>query len=114
MEAQLNGLQRERDRLVIERDTLRETNEELKCTQLHTVDNVTNLSIDEAVVNTTMIPPEIKEKLVLLQHENKMLKLNQQKGNDDKSPMIQTILEDSAKTDLAQQETSIVRPISES
>ncbi|KAJ8679016.1 hypothetical protein QAD02_014803 [Eretmocerus hayati] len=94
LEAQLSAVQRERDRLIIERDTLRETNEELKCTQLHTVDNISNLSADEAVVNTEIIPPAIKEKLVLLQHENKMLKLNQQKGSDDKLP-IQALLEDS-------------------
>ena len=94
LEAQLGAVQRERDRLVIERDALKETNEELKCTQLHAVENVTNLSTDEAVVNTEIIPPAIKEKLVLLQHENKMLKLNQQKGSDDKLPM-QALLEDS-------------------
>lgn len=94
LEAQLGAVQRERDRLVIERDALKETNEELKCTQLNTVENMTNLSADEAVVNTEIIPPAIKEKLVLLQHENKMLKLNQQKGSDDKLPM-QALLEDS-------------------
>ncbi|XP_016838920.1 protein Hook homolog 3 [Nasonia vitripennis] len=94
LETQLGAVQRERDRLVIERDALKETNEELKCAQLNTMENVTNLSTDEAVVNTEIIPPAIKEKLVLLQHENKMLKLNQQKGSDDKLPM-QALLEDS-------------------
>ncbi|XP_058793882.1 protein Hook homolog 3-like [Phymastichus coffea] len=94
LEAQLSAAQRERDRLAKERDTLKETNEELKCTQLNNVENITNLSTDEALVNTEIIPPAIKEKLVLLQHENKMLKLNQQKGNDDKLP-IQALLEDS-------------------
>lgn len=94
LETELAAVQRERDRLVIERDTLRETNEELKCSQLSTIENVANLSTDEAVVNTEIIPPAIKEKLVLLQHENKMLKLNQQKGSDDKIPL-QALLEDS-------------------
>ncbi|CAB0033384.1 unnamed protein product [Trichogramma brassicae] len=94
LEAQLGAVQRERDRLIVERDTLKETNEELKCTQFTAVENVGNLSTDEAVVNTEIIPPAIKEKLVLLQHENKMLKLNQQKGIDDKSP-IQALLDDS-------------------
>lgn len=94
LETELAAVQRERDRLMIERDTLKETNEELKCAQLSTIENVANLSTDEAVVNTEIIPPAIKEKLVLLQHENKMLKLNQQKGSDDKLPL-QALLEDS-------------------
>jgi protein HOOK3 len=93
LETQLSAVQRERDRLIIERDTLKETNEELKCTQLCHRENLANVSTDEAVVNTEIIPPLIKEKLVLLEHENKMLKLNQ-KVNDDKLPM-QALLEDS-------------------
>lgn len=94
LETELASVQRERDRLMIERDTLKETNEELKCTQLSTIENVANLSTDEAVVNTEIIPPAIREKLVLLQHENKMLKLNQQKGDNDEKPL-QALLEDS-------------------
>ncbi|XP_023290822.1 protein Hook homolog 3 [Orussus abietinus] len=94
MEAQLNALQRERDRLVIERDALKETNEELKCTQLQAVENMTKPSTVDAVANAEMIPPEIKEKLLRLQHENKMLKLNQ-KGSDEKLPSVQALLDDS-------------------
>ncbi|XP_014219490.1 protein Hook homolog 3 [Copidosoma floridanum] len=94
LEAQLGAVIRERDRLIIERDTLKETNEELKCTQLNVVENVTNLSTDEAVINTEIIPPAIKEKLIFLQHENKMLKLNQQKESEDKLPL-KALLEES-------------------
>lgn len=102
LEAQLAAVQRERDRLMVERDALRETNEELKCTQLENAVGAGggNLSSsgaedeEQAVVNTEIIPPAIKEKLVLLQHENKMLKLNQREGSDDQLPM-QALLEDS-------------------
>ncbi|XP_034172315.1 hook microtubule tethering protein [Osmia lignaria lignaria] len=96
METKLNTLQRERDRLIVERDALKETNEELKCTQLQAAENMTKPSTESTVTNTEMIPLEIKEKLLFLQHENKMLKLKQ-KGNEgeDKLPTVQALLEDS-------------------
>ncbi|XP_076751094.1 hook microtubule tethering protein [Xylocopa sonorina] len=94
MEAKVSTLQRERDRLIVERDALKETNEELKCTQLQAAENIAKPSTDSTVANTEMIPLEIKEKLLCLQHENKMLKLNK-KGNEDKLPRVQALLEDS-------------------
>lgn len=94
MEAKLNSVQRERDRLVIERDVLKETNEELRCTQLNVTDNRGHPGADDTVSNTEVIPLEIKEKLLVLQHENKMLKLNQ-KGTEEKLPTVQSLLEDS-------------------
>nr|XP_003706672.1 PREDICTED: protein Hook homolog 3 [Megachile rotundata] len=94
MEAKLSTLQRERDRLVVERDVLKETNEELKCTQLQAAENITKPSTDSTVTNMEMIPLEIKAKLLCLQYENKMLKLKQ-KGNEDKLPTVQDLLQDS-------------------
>ncbi|XP_076245826.1 hook microtubule tethering protein [Calliopsis andreniformis] len=94
LKAKLSTLQRERDRLIVERDALKETNEELKCTQLQAAENISKPSTDSTVENTEMIPIEIKEKLLCLQHENKMLKLKQ-KGNEDKLPTVQALLEDS-------------------
>ncbi|XP_031827308.1 hook microtubule tethering protein [Nomia melanderi] len=94
MEAKLSTLQRERDRVIVERDALKETNEELKCTQLQAAENIMKPSTDSTVANAEMIPLEIKEKLLCLQHENKMLKLKQ-KGNEDKLPTVQALIEDS-------------------
>ncbi|XP_043504103.1 protein Hook homolog 3 [Polistes fuscatus] len=94
MEAKLSALQRERDRLIIERDALKETNEELKCTQLQAAENIAKPVSDDAVGSTEMIPLEVKEKLLFLQYENKMLKLKQ-KGNEDKLPTVQALLEHS-------------------
>lgn len=94
MEAKLSTVQRERDRLLVERDALKETNDELKCTQLQAAENLAQPSTDSTVANTEMVPLEFKEKLLCLQHENKMLKLKQ-KGNEDKLPTVQTLLEDS-------------------
>ncbi|XP_072749684.1 protein Hook homolog 3 [Anoplolepis gracilipes] len=95
MEAKLGALQREKDRLIIERDALKETNEELKCTQLQTAENMAKPSTDStSVAGTEMVPLEIKEKLLCLQLENKMLKMKQT-GSEDKLPSVQALLEDS-------------------
>ncbi|XP_035721537.1 protein Hook homolog 3-like [Vespa mandarinia] len=93
MEAKLSSVQRERDRLIIERDALKETNEELKCTQLQAAENVSKPVSDDAVDSTEMIPFDIKERL-FLQYENKILKLTE-KGNEDKLPTVQALLEHS-------------------
>lgn len=95
MEAKLGALQRERDRLILERDALKETNEELKCTQLQAAENMAKPSADSTEVSgTEMIPLEVKEKLLCLQLENKMLKMKLT-GNEDKLPNVQALLEDS-------------------
>ncbi|XP_011162542.1 protein Hook homolog 3 [Solenopsis invicta] len=95
MEAKLGALQRERDRLIIERDALKETNEELKCTQLQAVENMAKPNTDSTGVSATeMIPLEVKEKLHCLQLENKMMKMKLS-GNEDKLPSVQALLEDS-------------------
>lgn len=92
-DAKFNTIQRERDRLILERDALKETNEELRCTQLNATENRGHPNDDDD--NTIEgIPLEIKEKLLLLQHENKMLKLNY-KGTEEKLPTVQALLEDS-------------------
>lgn len=95
MEAKLSALQREKDRLIIERDALKETNEELKCTQLQAAENMAKPSTDSSGVSgTEMIPLEVKEKLLCLQLENKMMKMKLT-GNEDKLPSVQALLEDS-------------------
>ncbi|XP_011310305.1 protein Hook homolog 3 [Fopius arisanus] len=94
LEAKLSSVQREKERLIIERDTLKETNEELKCTQLQIAENSSTPTMVHALSNAELIPPEIKEKLLLLEHENKMLKL-EQSGNDEKLPTVQALLDDS-------------------
>nr|CAD7396008.1 unnamed protein product [Timema poppensis] len=98
----LDSLQIEKERLTVERDMLKETNEELKCFQLQqrSKTNITqNASI--ALLDETgpenMIPPEVKEKLVRLQHENKLLKLNQRGSEVDKLPVVQALLDDTTQ-----------------
>lgn len=94
MEAKLSSLQRERDRLIMERDALKETNEELKCTQVQALEKMTMPGSVDDSSGAECVPHEMKERMLLLQHEIKMLKLNQT-GNDDKLPTVQALLEDS-------------------
>lgn len=95
-EAKLSSLQRERDRLAVERDALKETNEELRCSQLQAAGNASRPSddADSNTTNTNLLPLDIKEKILSLQHENKMLKLKQQ-GTEEKLPTVQALLDDS-------------------
>uniref|UniRef100_A0A3Q0SVD9 Hook microtubule tethering protein 2 n=1 Tax=Amphilophus citrinellus TaxID=61819 RepID=A0A3Q0SVD9_AMPCI len=64
-----DALLKEKERLIAERDTLRETNDELRCAQ------VQQRCLSGAVENLAaeIMPTEIKETVVRLQSENKML-----------------------------------------
>ncbi|XP_069694315.1 protein Hook homolog 3-like [Periplaneta americana] len=97
MQEKLNALQREKERLIIERDSLKETNEELKCSQLAGGNCTSGTTLLAETVSENMISPEIKEKLVRLQHENKMLRLNQRGPEDDKLSMVQALLDESTQ-----------------
>lgn len=95
----ISALTREKEHIAVERDLLRETNEELKCAQLSVIPTNSNLSgtPDTPPVETgieEMISPEIKEKLARLMHENKMLKLKQQEPGGEQVPVLQALLDD--------------------
>ncbi|XP_061556293.1 protein Hook homolog 2 [Phycodurus eques] len=73
-----DALQKERERLMSERDTLRETNDELRCAQVQQkcLGGAGGLCDNEATVGNLaaeMMPTELKETVVRLQSENKML-----------------------------------------
>ncbi|XP_038075290.1 protein Hook homolog 3-like isoform X2 [Patiria miniata] len=89
--------QTEVDRLRTERDSLKETNEELTCNQL-----AGNISMGMSPAGSPlsagfadMMPSEIREKIIRLQHENKMLKLKQGETTDEKTQLLQSLLDDS-------------------
>ncbi|XP_033124508.1 protein Hook homolog 3-like isoform X2 [Anneissia japonica] len=93
-------LQAENERLRIERDSLKETNDELTCTQLYGSASMMHNSPGSPELSTSpgfteMVPPEIREKMIRLQHENKMLKLQQTDSLDEKSQLLQSLLDDS-------------------
>ncbi|CAK1602238.1 unnamed protein product [Parnassius mnemosyne] len=81
------SLQRERDALLQERDTLRETVDELRCSTI-------TAGASEDNVSKELMPNDLKERLVRLEHENKLLRQNQGAQADQAS--VQALLEDYA------------------
>uniref|UniRef100_A0A3Q4HCU1 Hook microtubule tethering protein 2 n=1 Tax=Neolamprologus brichardi TaxID=32507 RepID=A0A3Q4HCU1_NEOBR len=69
-----DALLKEKERLIAERDTLRETNDELRCAQVQQR-YLSGAGDGDAVENLAaeIMPTEIKETVVRLQSENKML-----------------------------------------
>ncbi|XP_018617663.1 protein Hook homolog 2-like isoform X3 [Scleropages formosus] len=67
------ALQKEKERLISERDTLRETNEELRCAQVQ--QRFLSQAGSAAIGNlaSEIMPTEFKETVVRLQNENRML-----------------------------------------
>ncbi|XP_047026986.1 protein hook isoform X2 [Helicoverpa zea] len=79
------SVQRERDALLHERDTLRDTVDELRCSTITAGANEDNVSRE-------LIPNDIKEQLIRLEHENKLLRQNQ--GAQADTASVQAMLED--------------------
>ncbi|XP_072898717.1 protein Hook homolog 3 isoform X2 [Hemitrygon akajei] len=99
LKEKVDTLQKEKERLRTERDSLKETIEELRCVQVHQGQLTAGLipmNSKEASdsLAAEIITPEIKEKLIRLQHENKILKLNQEGSDNEKIALLQSLLED--------------------
>lgn len=82
-----------------ERDSLKETIEELHCVQAQEGQLTSGLfpmasndGSDSLAAEITT--PEIREHLIRLQHENKMLKLAQEGSDNEKIALLQSLLED--------------------
>uniref|UniRef100_A0A3B3WI48 Calponin-homology (CH) domain-containing protein n=1 Tax=Poecilia mexicana TaxID=48701 RepID=A0A3B3WI48_9TELE len=90
---------KEKERIIIERDSLKEINEELRCTQAQqdqlsqsgTFPSHDNLAAE-------LIPIEYREKVIRLQHENKLLRVQQEEYEQEKIATLQTQLEEAEKT----------------
>ncbi|XP_074809733.1 protein Hook homolog 3 isoform X6 [Natator depressus] len=100
LKEKVDSLQKEKDRLRTERDSLKETIEELRCVQAQegqlTTSGLMPLGSQESSdsLAAEIVTPEIKEKLIRLQHENKMLKLNQEGSDNEKIALLQSLLDD--------------------
>lgn len=73
-----DALMKEKERLISERDTLRETNEELRCAQvqqrcLSGTGGLCDTGVTVGNLAAEIMPTELKETVVRLQSENKML-----------------------------------------
>uniref|UniRef100_A0A671L9V9 Protein Hook homolog 1-like n=1 Tax=Sinocyclocheilus anshuiensis TaxID=1608454 RepID=A0A671L9V9_9TELE len=95
-------LLKEKERISIERDTLRETNEELRCTQaqqdqlLHARKYQTGSPSHDNLA-AEMLPIEYREKFIRLQHENKMLRLQQEESENERITELQELLEEARR-----------------
>uniref|UniRef100_A0A3P8V0T9 Protein Hook homolog 3 n=1 Tax=Cynoglossus semilaevis TaxID=244447 RepID=A0A3P8V0T9_CYNSE len=99
MKEKVDSLQKEKDRMRTERDSLKETIEELHCVQAQEgqltsslFPLVSNNGSDSLAAEITT--PEMREHLIRLQHENKMLKLAQEGSDNEKIALLQSLLED--------------------
>ncbi|KAK5610071.1 Protein Hook 3 [Crenichthys baileyi] len=100
LKEKVDSLQKEKDRMRTERDSLKETIEELHCVQAQEGQLMSSLfplggneGSDSLAAEITT--PEIREHLIRLQHENKMLKLAQEGSDNEKIALLQSLLEDS-------------------
>ncbi|MEJ1282743.1 hook microtubule tethering protein 1 [Cricetulus griseus] len=85
-----------RQRLIEQRDTLKETNEELRCSQaqqdhLNQADASATKSYENLAAE--IMPVEYREVFIRLQHENKMLRLQQEGTENERIEQLQEQLE---------------------
>uniref|UniRef100_A0A673ZAG9 Hook microtubule-tethering protein 1 n=1 Tax=Salmo trutta TaxID=8032 RepID=A0A673ZAG9_SALTR len=90
-----DALMREKERIIIERDSLKETNEELRCNQAQQ-DQL--LQAGNTNCTNCVCPCPYREKFIRLQHENKMLHVQQEGSENDKISELQTLLEVAHRT----------------
>ncbi|NP_001038663.1 protein Hook homolog 1 [Danio rerio] len=102
LQEKYDALVKERERISIERDTLRETNEELRCTQaqqdqLLLAGKYQTGSPSHDNLAAEMLPIEYREKFIRLQHENKMLRLQQEESEKQRITELQQQLEEARR-----------------
>ncbi|KAK1787262.1 hypothetical protein P4O66_002772 [Electrophorus voltai] len=98
LKEKVDSLQKEKDRMRTERDSLKETIEELRCVQAQEgqlTSGLVPLGSNEGSdsLAAEIITPEIRERMIRLQHENKMLKLNQEGSDNEQIALLKSLLE---------------------
>ncbi|XP_045440506.1 protein Hook homolog 1 isoform X7 [Pipistrellus kuhlii] len=96
LEEKHEALLKEKERLIEQRDTLKETNEELRCSQVQQDHlNQTDASTAKSYENLAaeIMPVEYREVFIRLQHENKMLRLQQEGTENQRIEELQEQLE---------------------
>ncbi|XP_041915137.1 protein Hook homolog 3 isoform X3 [Alosa sapidissima] len=99
LKEKVDSLQKEKDRMRTERDSLKETIEELRCVQAQEGQLTAGMGLmgsneGSDSLAAEIMTPEIRERLIRLQHENKMLKINQEGSDNEKIALLQSLLED--------------------
>ncbi|XP_035032249.1 protein Hook homolog 1 [Hippoglossus stenolepis] len=105
LEEKHETVMKEKERIIIERDSLKELNEELRCTQAqqHQLSQaqagiIPSASPSHDNLAAELIPIEYREKFIRLQHENKMLRVQQEENEQEKIASLQAQLEEAHKT----------------
>uniref|UniRef100_A0AAY4DE86 Calponin-homology (CH) domain-containing protein n=1 Tax=Denticeps clupeoides TaxID=299321 RepID=A0AAY4DE86_9TELE len=88
---------KEREVIILERDSLKETIEELRCTQAQQDQLLQAGSPAHDNLAAEMLPIEFREKFIRLQHENKMLRLQQEDSEGERITELQTQLEEARR-----------------
>ncbi|KAL1462559.1 hypothetical protein WDU94_014387 [Cyamophila willieti] len=99
LQEKVASLQREKEKLIVERDSLKETNEELKCCQLQESksNELNTLGQNLDITEDTIPITELRQKLVRLTHENNMLKMNQKDDIEAQLNIVNTKLDDATQ-----------------
>uniref|UniRef100_A0A674EV40 Hook microtubule-tethering protein 1 n=1 Tax=Salmo trutta TaxID=8032 RepID=A0A674EV40_SALTR len=102
-EEKYDAVMKEKEKIIIERDSLKETNEELRCNQaqqdqLRQAGSSLDHRIDNSLTALIVCPCPYREKFIRLQHENKMLRVQQEGSENDKISDLQTLLEEAHRT----------------
>ncbi|XP_073499841.1 protein Hook homolog 1 [Phyllobates terribilis] len=92
-----DALVKEKERLIVQRDALKETNEELRCSLVQ--QDHLNQSEDSGFMNkdnlaAELLPVEYREMFIRLQHENKMLRVQQEGSENERIADLQVQLEE--------------------
>uniref|UniRef100_A0A9L0S7F9 Hook microtubule tethering protein 1 n=1 Tax=Equus caballus TaxID=9796 RepID=A0A9L0S7F9_HORSE len=96
LEEKHEALLKEKERLIEQRDALKETNEELRCSQVQQDHlNQADASATKSYENLAaeIMPVEYREVFIRLQHENKMLRLQQEGTENERIEELQEQLE---------------------
>uniref|UniRef100_A0A674EVV3 Hook microtubule-tethering protein 1 n=1 Tax=Salmo trutta TaxID=8032 RepID=A0A674EVV3_SALTR len=99
-EEKYDAVMKEKEKIIIERDSLKETNEELRCNQAQQdqLRQAGTGSPSHDNLAAEILPIEYREKFIRLQHENKMLRVQQEGSENDKISDLQTLLEEAHRT----------------
>ncbi|XP_039984580.1 protein Hook homolog 1 isoform X2 [Xiphias gladius] len=107
LEEKHETVMKEKERIIIERDSLKEINEELRCTQAQqhqlsqagiSLGMLPSSSPSHDNLAAELIPIEYRERFIRLQHENKMLRVQQEEYEREKIAALQAQLEEAHKT----------------
>uniref|UniRef100_A0A8C6PDU4 Hook microtubule-tethering protein 1 n=1 Tax=Nothobranchius furzeri TaxID=105023 RepID=A0A8C6PDU4_NOTFU len=97
LEEKHETVMKEKERIIIERESLKEINEELRCTQAQERMFPSNSPSHENLA-AELLPIEYREKFIRLQHENKMLRVQQEESERERIAALQAQLEEADKT----------------